>query len=564
MAQSIKPPYSAFIDKDGTLLQGGFIYIGVANANPETNPAKIYWDSALTIQASQPLKTLNGAIVRSGTPANCYILSDFSMTVKNKHQEIISAILSFATSGVIQAYAAAGANSDITSLNALATPLSAAQGGTQQFWVGAVSGINTLVAATITPVTGFALTAGVRVSAIIAAINTGATTLNVNSSGDVGIVINGDAGLAALIGNELQINSVADFEYNGTVWVLTNPFLPDINIAFKGNNTHAGTETFNNKIIVSGGAINTPGGRLTITTGVPVLTTDTIGQTTVYYTSYAHNMIMLYNGTSWETRFFTELSQALSDTTKSPAASVASTAYDYFVWDDAGTLRHTRGPAWAVSAGVSASRGTGVGTTELIRQNGTWVNARAITNGPAIGKGVYTGSIITNAANQVDWVANPAAAVGGGNARLGLWNMYNRVDVGSTSKESANTWASNTAAWQAQNGSNSNRITIFAGMPEDAANVKVTGIGTNGVTAGSIIGAGVGVGSVTVASGTIGTMGSPGGATLAALFGEYVGVPSLGSQFFQQLEYGTANNTYSGNNGNAAIYQAGISLKWRG
>ncbi|WP_230684335.1 hypothetical protein, partial [Streptococcus pneumoniae] len=61
----------------------------------------------------------------------------------------------------------------------------------------------------------------------------------------------------------------------------------------------------------------------------------------------------------------------------------------------------------------------------MTRQNGMLVNAVAITNGPAIGRGVYVGSFVTNASTQVQWVANPAAAAGGGNCQLGIWNMYN-------------------------------------------------------------------------------------------------------------------------------------------
>jgi hypothetical protein len=560
MSQSIRPPYSPFVDADGTLLQGGFIYIGEANANPETSPTAIYWDSALTIQASQPLQTLNGVITRNGTPANCYILGDFSMTVKNKHKETISSILSFATSGVIQSYASAGANSDITSLNALTTPLSAQQGGTQQFWAGIITGINTLVATTITPINGFSLTAGVRVSTIVAADNTGPATLNVNSSGDISISINGDAGLVALSGQEMQLGTEAIFEYNGTVWVLTNPFLQNTDIAFKGNNTHAGTETFTSKIIVSSGPLGAPGGRLTLTTGTPFLVNDTAGASTIYYTPDTHNMIQLYNGSGWETRFFTELSQAKTDTTKSPAATVANTAYDIFVWDDANTIRATRGPAWSISVGATATRGTGAGTTELIRQNGVLVNKNAITNGPAALRGVYVGSVITNSSNTYDWICNPAGAAGGGNARANLFNAYNKRFTTITSKEGTASWSYSTSTVRAANNSNNNRATFFKGLPDDSINANSICVSEwNGNGRSAIIGIGYDV--------TNAISGMPGidrtnfgwNASIT-LTSSYSAAVAIGQHFAQMVE--AATNGSFNNSGTGAPYTptAGITL----
>lgn len=73
-----------FKDSDGKALDGGSIWFGVANQNPETNPISIFWDEALTQPASQPVKTLAGYIVRDGNIANLYAASTYSITVKNK------------------------------------------------------------------------------------------------------------------------------------------------------------------------------------------------------------------------------------------------------------------------------------------------------------------------------------------------------------------------------------------------------------------------------------------------------------------------------------------------
>lgn len=78
---SIYPQYEG---ANGLPLNNGSVYFGTPNLNPETNPITVYWDSALTQPAAQPIKTLNGFISRDGTPANLYTASNYSITVKDK------------------------------------------------------------------------------------------------------------------------------------------------------------------------------------------------------------------------------------------------------------------------------------------------------------------------------------------------------------------------------------------------------------------------------------------------------------------------------------------------
>lgn len=83
-ALSIQVPYPVFYDRDGDPLDNGNIYIGVANLDPVTNPIQVYYDEALTIPASQPLKTSNGYVYRNGTPAQLYVDAiNFSILVKD-------------------------------------------------------------------------------------------------------------------------------------------------------------------------------------------------------------------------------------------------------------------------------------------------------------------------------------------------------------------------------------------------------------------------------------------------------------------------------------------------
>jgi hypothetical protein len=96
-----------------------------------------------------------------------------------------------------------------------------------------------------------------------------------------------------------------------------------------------------------------PGGRLTLTSNTPVMIADALAQTTVYYTPYRGSYVPLYDGQSFVPVDFAQLSQLTTDTTKSPAAALPDSCYDIFVWNDAGTLRATRGPNWTKSATVT-------------------------------------------------------------------------------------------------------------------------------------------------------------------------------------------------------------------
>ena len=80
----IDSPFPQFNDLDGKPLDVGMLYFGVANQNPETSPTTVYWDSALTQPAAQPVVTLNGYASRSGSPALLYAATDYSLLVRDR------------------------------------------------------------------------------------------------------------------------------------------------------------------------------------------------------------------------------------------------------------------------------------------------------------------------------------------------------------------------------------------------------------------------------------------------------------------------------------------------
>jgi len=88
-ALSIQPTFPIFTETDGQPLENGYIWIGTANLDPQVNPINVYWDAALTIQAAQPIRTLNGYPSRNGTPARMYVDSDYSIRVMNSKGSMV-------------------------------------------------------------------------------------------------------------------------------------------------------------------------------------------------------------------------------------------------------------------------------------------------------------------------------------------------------------------------------------------------------------------------------------------------------------------------------------------
>jgi len=88
-ALSIQPTYPIFTDIDGQPLEDGYVWIGTANLDPQTNPINVYWDAALTLPAAQPIHTLAGYPANSGTPARLYVNSDYSIRVMSKKGSMV-------------------------------------------------------------------------------------------------------------------------------------------------------------------------------------------------------------------------------------------------------------------------------------------------------------------------------------------------------------------------------------------------------------------------------------------------------------------------------------------
>lgn len=88
-ALSIQQPYPIFTETDGLPLENGYVWIGTANLDPQTNPVQVYLDAALTIAAPQPIRTQGGYPVNSGTPARFYVDADYSIRVMDSNGGVV-------------------------------------------------------------------------------------------------------------------------------------------------------------------------------------------------------------------------------------------------------------------------------------------------------------------------------------------------------------------------------------------------------------------------------------------------------------------------------------------
>lgn len=104
-------------------------------------------------------------------------------------------------------------------------------------------------------------------------------------------------------------------------------------------------------------------GRLTLSSNVPVTTSDVLAATTVYYTHYNGNIVDLYDGASvWKSYLFEEISLDIS-------AFVADTNYDVFIYNNIGTIT-LEALAWTNDT---------TRATALIRQDGVLCKTGALT-----------------------------------------------------------------------------------------------------------------------------------------------------------------------------------------
>jgi hypothetical protein len=205
-----------------------------------------------------------------------------------------------------------------------------------------------------------------------------------------------------------------------------------------------------------------PSGRLSFVSNIAVPTSanNAVGANTLYWTPYLGSQFPFYDGTMWYTLNLSQVSVLSTDTTKNPSAIGVAKVNDWFLWDDAGTVRLTHGPDWTSDTARSAG-------TALVSVNGILMNSVAITNGPGASRGVFVGTTRSSNSSLFLFYYGSNAA-GGSDGKFYLWNMYNRVNFASRVWDDTGTWTYSANTPRMMNNSGGNRISFVAGLQEDA------------------------------------------------------------------------------------------------
>lgn len=282
-----------------------------------------------------------------------------------------------------------------------------------------------------------------------------------------------------------------------------------------------------------------PQGRVTLTSATPVMASSVAGATTVYYTPAVGNMVPIYDGTNMVPTVFTELSQATTDTTKSPAAVAATKIYDLFVWDDSGTIRCTRGPAW------TNATTRGYTFTEV---DGILLNTSAITNGPAASRGTWVGTIASNASSTIDYIFGTSGS-GGVAARLMVWNVYNRVNVGTNVIDSASYTDTSATIKQFHSGGTGMQVEFVVGAQVDAVKWDIATEVVVSAVSGAFTIIGVGYDTITAFSGQRARLQNP--TAVSFPFGlnqSGVLTPAIGTHTVAMIQQSDGSNANQFNN----------------
>lgn len=257
----------------------------------------------------------------------------------------------------------------------------------------------------------------------------------------------------------------------------------------------------------SGGSNSIADGRLTLTSGVPILSSDTLAATTLYYTPYLGNNISLYNGSTWDTIAFSEVSLSLSGFT-------ANTNYDIFGYNNAGTLT-LEATAWTNDT---------TRATALVRQNGVWSKTGALTRR-------YLGTIRTTATiGQTEWHFGRGSS-GPIKARFLVYNQYNKVKFScQVVDDTPGGWTYSGTSFRNVNANANNRLDFVVGDPEyNQAFAQYTNYCINTTSAASI--------AIEFGSGNISTRSATSINVHAQLTATVSGkLPAVGFDYIQALE----------------------------
>ena len=251
----------------------------------------------------------------------------------------------------------------------------------------------------------------------------------------------------------------------------------------------------------------TPGGRLTLTSGTPVTTSDVTGATSIYYTPYVSNVISLWTGARWQPIEFSEYTLALGTLT-------SGKPYDVFAYPSSGVLALEM-LAWTNDT---------TRATAITIQDGRYCKSGDKTR-------LYLGTFYTTATTTTEDSA----------AKRYLWNAYHRSNK-SMHVTVTNSHTYTTGTWQEWNGG-STRVSFVVGFVTDALDITAQFHQTRSAELAGRCG--ININSTTATINTFETQtwsGNTGGYPSMSVSAN--GFPTAGANYVAALEYGVTGVTF--------------------
>ncbi|HET9258268.1 MAG TPA: hypothetical protein VFO16_24145 [Pseudonocardiaceae bacterium] len=252
-------------------------------------------------------------------------------------------------------------------------------------------------------------------------------------------------------------------------------------------------------------------GRVTTESGVPVSSSDRIGQSTLYFTPYNGAVVALYTAGAWKLYTFTERSFALSGLT-------SGKNYDVFLYDNAGTLTLELSAAW---------------TSDTVR-------ADAITQQDGID--VKSGNASRRLVGTIRTTGTTTTE--DSFAKRLVWNKYNRVPRSMSVFETAANWTYQTATWRQTNANAANQLAYVTGEAGTYITAQMMNQSNNTNASGVSHYLAIGVDSTTVpAVGSVTLSHATASSQTEVIVVAYTGVPGLGYHYLAGMEQSTATAT---------------------
>lgn len=268
-------------------------------------------------------------------------------------------------------------------------------------------------------------------------------------------------------------------------------------------------------------------GRLTLTSGTAVTTSDVTAATTLYFALHNGNKIALYDGTNWQVTTFSELSIAVPATTNQ--------MYDVFVYLNSGT------PTLELTAWTNDT----TRATALTKQDGVFVKTGVLTRR-------YVGSFrTTGVSGQTEDSL----------AKRFVWNYYNQFERAlKSATETTNSWSYSTGTFRQANSNAANQLDFVIGVSGSPVSARAVSMTSNDTTTGRNVSTGIGLDSTSANSAQIAVRASCTDTILGDSYAQYRGYPGVGRHFLAWLEMGngTDTQTWYGDNNSPSDTQLGI------